>query len=382
MSAMRLATPAGAIAAAVALTLAACGGSSRAETSAPDTVAAAAGHGLRVGVMFDGPALSSHVDLDAQMALAARSGSQSLRVAISWAAAQPSETGGIDFAVTDRVVLAAARHRLSLLPVVLYTPPWAGSGAPNSPPRDPATYGRFLAALVDRYGPRGSLWASHRTVPKVPVRMWQIWNEPDFTRYWAPQPFAASYVRLLAAAHAAIKAADPRAQVVLAGLPEFSWEYLAQILAVPGAAGDFELAAAHPYTAQPAGVMTILRRDRAALDAHGAAGQAAAGHRDHLAELAGARATAVRGRGQQGGSGAADRCGDADAGRRAARLHLAGVYWYTWMGDESPSRAPYAFNYAGLLPIAAGGSWPSRRWRRSAAPRTPPSAEGSEGAGG
>jgi len=36
---------------------------------------------------------------------------------------------------------------------------------------------------------------------------------------------------------------------------------------VPGAAGDFDIAAAHPYTASPAGVLTILGRDRAALDA-------------------------------------------------------------------------------------------------------------------
>ena len=347
----RVVSPALALALAGGLALAACGASSRAQTAPAGTAATATVRGLAVGVMFDGPALSPAVDLNRQMALAARSGVQSLRVAVSWAATQPSPSAPANFAATDRVVLAAARHRLSLLPVVLYTPAWAGSGPPNSPPRDPATYARFLTALVDRYGPGGSLWSANPSIPKVPVRRWQIWNEPDFSRYWAPQPFAPSYVRLLAAAHIAIKAADPGAQVVLAGLPEFSWEYLAQILAVPGAVGDFDLAAAHPYTAQPAGVITILRRDRAALDAHGARNK----------PLLATEITWPSSQGKappQFGVGVTEAAQARLIGqvmpmlaahRRA--LRLAGVYWYTWMGDE---RSRYAFDYAGLLAYRGG----------------------------
>jgi hypothetical protein len=37
-----------------------------------------------------------------------------------------------------------------------------------------------------------------------------------------------------------------------------------------------------------------------------------------------------------------------------ARLGLAGFYWYTWMGDESPGITPDAFNYAGLLKFVRG----------------------------
>ena len=251
-------------------------------------------------------------------------------------------------------MLAAARHHLQLLPTVLYTPPWAGGGPPNAPPRDPASYGRFLTALVGRYGPQRLAVASHPGVPADPIRMWQVWNEPDFARYWAPQPFAASYVRLLAAAHRAIKAADPGAQVVLAGLPEFSWQYLAQILAVPGAAGDFDVAAAHPYTADPAGVITILGRDRAALDAHGAAAK----------PLLATEVTWPSSQGHappQFGVGVTE---SAQAQRISAllpmlagarkRLQLIGALWYTWMGDESPAGTPYAFNYAGLVAYRDG----------------------------
>jgi polysaccharide biosynthesis protein PslG len=37
-----------------------------------------------------------------------------------------------------------------------------------------------------------------------------------------------------------------------------------------------------------------------------------------------------------------------------ARLGLMGFYWYTWMGDEAPRAAPYAFDYAGLLKDVGG----------------------------
>jgi hypothetical protein len=36
------------------------------------------------------------------------------------------------------------------------------------------------------------------------------------------------------------------------------------------------------------------------------------------------------------------------------KLNLAGFYWYTWLGDESPRTAAYGFNYAGLLKSVGG----------------------------
>ena len=336
-----------------ALLVAGCGGSSSKPTSTKAQLPISHGNGFTVGVVFDGPMLRPTIDLGAQMALARASGAQSVRISFSWAGGEP-RPGTFAWGATDRVVLAAARHQLSLLPVVEYTPAWAGNGAANSPPRDPTTYGRFLAALIARYGPSGSLWRANPAVTAEPIRSWQIWNEPDFSHYWVPQPFAPSYVRLLAAAHRAVKAADPGAQVVLAGLPEFSWEYLAQILAVRGAASDFDVAAAHPYTAHPAGVITILDRDRAALDAGGA------GDKPLLA-------TEITWPSSQGKAPPQFGVGVTEAEQAqliaqvmpllaAARqqLKLEGFYWDTWMGDESPTPNPYGFNYAGLLAYRSG----------------------------
>ena len=90
-------------------------------------------------------------------------------------------------------------------PVVHGTPAWAAlnPGDPASPPKNPDDFARFLTALVARYGPNGSLWAEHPEVARQPIRAWQIWNEPNLTRYWNVAPWAPSYVALLKrAAHA------------------------------------------------------------------------------------------------------------------------------------------------------------------------------------
>src|SRR5207244_12149179 len=139
-----------------------------------------------------------------------------------WAAMQPMADGPIDFSVTDRLIGGAAARGLRALPTVLRTPDWAalrpGTAYNASPPRDPAIYAAFLTTLVHRYGPGGDYWRAHPGIRAVPVRDWQIWNEPGQPYYRNEQPFARGYVRLLAAARSAIKAADRGARIVLAGL--------------------------------------------------------------------------------------------------------------------------------------------------------------------
>jgi hypothetical protein len=357
---------------AVSALLAACGGSSKSSSSSPSTstpVHRALPGGL-VGVMFDGPVFSRSVNLDEQLDAAVASGVESLRVPVNWADVQPvrslsevpvafrkgfTTVGGIPtlFSQFDRIIGAAATRGMTVLPVVETTPKWDarhGSSSPSSP----APYAAFLTALVKRYGPHGSFWAAHPSVPAMPVRMWQIWNEPHFTRYWSQQPFAPSYVRLLVAAHAAIKAADPGAEVVLGGLADFSWQYLAQIYRVPGARNSFDVVAIHPYTADAGGVITILKKVRAVMNQFGD------GRKPILATELTWPSSQGKAPPQFGVSTT-----EAQQARRLnqvmpllasdrAQLGLMGFYWYTWMGNESPSASPYAFDYAGLLKYVRG----------------------------
>lgn len=354
---------------AVAIALAACGSSGERHRGSSHPAHA----GPVIGVMFDGPVLGPRVNLDRQVDLAATSGVQSLRIAVDWAAMQPyrdaasvpaadrsqfQTADGVPtrFSGLDRIIGSAARRRLTVLPVIEFSPTWdaAQPGTLGSPPRSTAPFGAFLTALVDRYGPRGSFWSTHSGVPRVPILMWQIWNEPHLARYWSVQPFAPSYVRLLAAAHAALKSADPGAKVVLAGLANYSWRYLASIYRVPGARRLFDIVAIHPYTAQPRGVITILQRARDVMDRFGDAGKPILATEITWPSSLGKAPP-------QFGVSTTERQQAQNLGRvmpllaaNRAKLGLMGFYWYTWMGDETPRPRPYGFDYAGLLKYVNG----------------------------
>ena len=228
-------------------------------------------HGLD-GVLWDGQATEApEAEQESQWALMARSGVESVRTAISWAAAQPTPGGPLNFSDMDQKVELASKHGIALLPVVLYTPSWAARapGVFSSPPEHPSDYAAFMRRLVLRYGPGGSFWLEHPELPRRPVRDWQIWNEPHFDFYWsAPgkdkRRWAREYVELLRKAKLAIEAVDPGARIVLAGLAEASWRTLAQLYRA-GAHGHFDVAAVQIFTHHPRFVMAAVRLIRRTL---------------------------------------------------------------------------------------------------------------------
>ena len=229
-----------------------------------------------LGANVSGPMLDSGVGTAGEFAAMTRAGVESVRLPVFWAAMQPTQDGPIDFSVTDRLIGGAAARGLRILPNVERTPDWAaqrpGTAYNASPPRDPATYAAFLTALVHRYGPGGEYWRAHPGVRAVPVRAYQVWNEPGQPYYWTEQPFARPYVRLLAAARAAIKAADRGAQVVLAGLNSgygfLSWTDLAKVYAA-GGGRLFDQAAQNPFSLRTANVVRSVRLFRDVMARHG-----------------------------------------------------------------------------------------------------------------
>lgn len=165
----------------------------------------------------------------------------------------------------------AARAGIRVLPELLGPVPGEPAAARGmAPPRDVARYARFAAAAVDRWGPNGSYWAENTDVPKVPIRSWQIWNEPNISAFWASGPSPAEYTVLLQAASKAIRAVDGDAEIVTGGLPESRLgvaapEFLAGIYKA-GGKGAFDVAAIHPYSPDPAGVLAKTRAIRRVID--------------------------------------------------------------------------------------------------------------------
>lgn len=64
----------------------------------------------------------------------------------------------------------------------------------------------------------GSFWRAHPKLRAVPIRSWEIWNEPKFEIYWGGHPNAAAYAAMFRAVYPAIHAVDPHADIVTAGV--------------------------------------------------------------------------------------------------------------------------------------------------------------------
>jgi hypothetical protein len=118
---------------------------------------------------------------------------------------------------------------LTVLPFLTAPPRWAvgyegvgyGAQAPRSLPvrtaAQRAGWREFLRLAVFRYGSAGSFWAENPLLPARPIRIWQIWNEPNF-KYFAARPNPAQYGKLVVQSYADLRSADPGARIVLGGL--------------------------------------------------------------------------------------------------------------------------------------------------------------------
>jgi Beta-galactosidase len=222
--------------------------------------------GMNLDPRISQPHGASDAALGRQFALMRRSGVQSLRTSFQWGVANPSP-GRYVWTRIDRVVTAAARHHVKLLAIVDTTPRWASSNPSsifytNYAPRKPSYYADFMARLVRRYGPRGSFFAAHKSVPKVPIREWQVWNEPMQRFYWMSQPWARSYTPMLKAAHAAIHKVDRRAVVVTAALSgtatETPWDDAREIYQQGGRSG-FDAVALNQFSSATAKKLSVAQ---------------------------------------------------------------------------------------------------------------------------
>jgi polysaccharide biosynthesis protein PslG len=327
-----------------------------------------------VGAVADGPLLEDPtVSFTGQLNTMVGAGVQSVRIVFNWAAAQPyasfdevppdeianyRDEDGVptDWRQIDRIVTVNTERRLAILPVVITAPAWAARhpGVFGSPPTSPAQYAVFVKALARRYGPGGLFWTEHPEFGSAgrPIRLWQFWNEPNLKPFWSDQPFATDYVELLRQSREAVKAVDPGAKVVLAGLPNKSWEALTQIYKA-GGRGLFDVATFHPFTAKPSGVKTILERDRKVMAKYGDSRMPL-----WVTELSWTSAkgkTSQKYGNEETESGQAKKLTEAFTllANLRTKLRIGRVYWYTWLTLDRD--ATYPFDWAGLLRIASDG---------------------------
>ena len=131
---------------------------------------------------------------------------------------------------------------------------------------------------VKRYGPGGSYWRLHYKLDHpgkraLPIKTWQVWNEPNLQSAMNP-PKPGTYVKLLKLSEGAIKGADSHAKVMFAGMPGYSgnvnaWDFLNRAYRKKGAAKAFDVAALHPYAHNVKQMMGEVKRFRHVMQKHG-----------------------------------------------------------------------------------------------------------------
>jgi hypothetical protein len=195
-------------------------------------------------------------------------GIESIRWPMLWSSLQPTRKGGIDWSGFDQAVEVAARGGLEILPVIAGTPRWLAPKETTMPigsAAQRAAWTAFLTAAVKRYGPGGEFWTEHAhegvnyepaIAKPVPIRSWQVWNEANFF-YFAFPVSPLGYAKLLTISSRTIKAAEPRAKVILSGLfgkPNArgargmpAATFLSRLYRVPGIKSRFDGIALHPY---------------------------------------------------------------------------------------------------------------------------------------
>jgi hypothetical protein len=286
----------------------------------------------------------------AQFPRMASAGVETVRTAFLWAAAQPEQDSPIDLSATDAFVSQAAARGIEVFPHVITAPLWARlTPAPMSPPSDGTLIEPYVRALIARYGESGSFWSEHPELPRVPIRYWQFWNEPHLPFQWdlpkkREKEWPQTYTSQLKDFYATVKAADPRAKVVLAGLANQSWEFLGDLYRA-GARGHFDVASIHPYTTKPSGVVRLFGRFRAVMKHH---------HDGHKPIWVGELGLpASRGRVRSHNTLQTTPRGMASYLRRSytAVRHLTPrAYWYTWASQYRGD----IFSFTGLFRYRRG----------------------------
>ncbi len=285
-----------------------------------------------------------------------------LRIPVEWFRIE-SRPHVYDFEGLDQVIGEAADAGIRVLPFVYGSPTWLTGNAARPPLASAAerrAWTTLLRRLVRRYGPDGAFWRGRAT--RLPIRRWQIWNEPNYLLFWRPRPSPQGYARLLRISARAIRPLDPDASILTAGVAPVEagitpWAFLRRMYAVPGVARYFDVVALHPYAPYVQWVEREIRFVRRVMVEAGDGGTAL-----QLTELGVASGGVFPNAFDKGPAGQAGFLREAYGlvlhNRR--RWHISGLDWFTWRDAATADPHCVFCEYGGLL---SGDGVPKPAWR-------------------
>jgi hypothetical protein len=171
----------------------------------------------------------------------------------------------------DTIFATAAASGIEVFPVLYGSPAFAAAKAQHAPRREHwGGFTAFVREAVARYGAGGAFWRTNPHLRPLPPRAWQVWNEPNLGPSWTGRVNAKQYVALLKVTRTAIKASDPGARIVLAGLPPTTRyakapPFLRSVYRQPGVKRLFDAVALHPYAYSARTVVSLTRYSRAVM---------------------------------------------------------------------------------------------------------------------
>ncbi len=180
---------------------------------------------------------------DESLAMARAGGFDTLVQVFAWREIEPTR-GQFHWEVTDQVVAGAEYYGLDLVVRLDQHPAWVSDIQPplNAPPDALGDYQHFVERVAWRYRGR--------------IRAYIIWNEPNLALEWGGRPpDPAAYTRLLRVGYQAVRAGDPGALVVAAGLAPTNGHgeqamderVFLRAMYEAGAGDYFDVLGAHPY---------------------------------------------------------------------------------------------------------------------------------------
>jgi hypothetical protein len=187
-----------------------------------------------------------------------------------------------------------------------------------------------------------------------PLRVWQVWNEQNSPKYFAPKVSVKLYAKMLKSAGDAIHSVDPGADVMLGGMwgPSNAKNvvmpvkpYLKKLYKIKGVKKTFDSIALHPYSSGPKGSLAALELGRKLVKR---AGDRKVGMWvSELGWASGGPKSNPYVKGKKGQARLLKRAlGSFE--KRSRALKLRGVYWYSWRDMDGGDAICDWCGYAGL----------------------------------
>ena len=182
--------------------------------------------GLGVNIHFVAPSPVEERDLD----MIAYAGFKLVRMDLFWHLVE-RERGSYDLSGYRALTEALRRRGVRPLYILDYGNPLYDDGLPPRSEEGRSAFARFAGRAAEEFGA---------------YALWEVWNEPNIAVFWKPQPNVGDYVKLAAAAAAAVKGACPSCTVLAPATSGVDVSFISSAASL-GLLDRVDAVSVHPY---------------------------------------------------------------------------------------------------------------------------------------